>query len=77
MSSADCNPHLYCDQFNKTCSIAAPPGALCYSNDMCDMGSRCKFDSSSATSGKCTAYFSLATQSRKSLEIKYLNSYFC
>ena len=69
VSSADCNPHLYCDTFTRTCQYAVAPGELCYSSDMCDMGARCKFDSSQATSGKCVKYFSLPTASRKSFSL--------
>lgn len=76
VSSADCNPHLYCDKFNRTCQYAVAPGELCYSSDMCDMGARCKFDSSQATSGKCIKYFSLPTGSRKKYPFITYNSYF-
>jgi hypothetical protein len=65
VSSADCNPHLYCDKFSRSCQYAAKSGDVCYSSDMCDMGARCKFDSGQATSGKCVNYFSLPKQSRK------------
>lgn len=63
-SSADCNPHLYCDLQNTfTCMSAIQSGGVCLSNDMCDMGMRCKFDSLGAPTGTCTKYFSLATTS--------------
>ena len=65
INSADCNPHSYCDPTIKTCLKALLPGAACASDDQCDMGYVCKFDSSQATAGKCTQYFSLATQTRK------------
>jgi len=65
LSSADCNPHLYCDQFSGTCQVAALANQMCYSNDMCDMGLRCKFDSATSTTGTCVSYFSLPDTSRK------------
>jgi len=59
ISSADCNPHLYCDQSNQTCSYAVQLGGSCTSNDQCDMGMRCVFDSNIALTGICQNYFSL------------------
>ncbi|CDW80572.1 UNKNOWN [Stylonychia lemnae] len=61
INSADCNPHLYCDQSSKTCKYALQSEGLCTSSDQCDMGQVCKFDSNLAAQGRCKKYFSLAT----------------